>query len=95
MTVESPDAGASETATFQVTSAATGGNVTTTVTPAGNATGTVPTGAVTGTGGVTPVGTATPAGNATATPTRAPGFGTVVALAGLAGVALLVAHRRD
>ena len=92
MTVESPDAGASETATFQVTNEA-GGNVTATVTPGGNVTGTVPIGTVTG--AVTPIGTATVTGNATATPTRAPGFGTLVALAGLAGVALLVARRRD
>ena len=88
MTVESPDAGASETATFRVTNEA-GANVTATATTGGNVTGTVPTG--------TAVGTALPTvtGNATATPTQAPGFGTLVALAGLAGVALLVARRRD
>ena len=87
MTVESPDAGASETATFQVTNEA-GGNVTATVTPGGNVTGTVPT-------GTAHRHAPTVTGNATATPTRAPGFGTLVALAGLAGVALLVARRRD
>jgi PGF-CTERM protein len=47
------------------------------------------------TGTATPFGTATVTGNATATPTRAPGFGTLVALAGLAGVAILVVRRRD
>ena len=85
--VESPDAGASQTATFRVTNEA-GANVTATATPGGNVTGTVPTGNVT-----TFATTAT--GNATPTPTAAPGFGTLVALAGLSGIALLVAHRRD
>lgn len=89
VTVESPEAQASETATFRVTGEA-GGNVTPTATPGdGNVTGTVPT----GTGGVT--APTTSAGNVTATPTPAPGFGTLVALAGLAGVALLVARRRE
>ena len=99
VTVESPDAQTSETATFRVTGEAAGGdgNVTPTVTTGnGTVTGTVPTGTGTGTGGVTVVTTAgTPAGNATATPTPTPGFGTLVALAGLAGVALLVARRRQ
>ncbi len=81
VTVESPDARASQTATFRVTAAA-GGNVTPTATPAGNVTG-----------NVTPP--TTPTGNATATPTAAPGFGALVALAGLAGVALLAARRRE
>ncbi|MEN6518913.1 MAG: MEMAR_RS02690 family S-layer glycoprotein [Methanospirillum sp.] len=90
VTVEAPDAGASQTGTFRVTNEA-GGNVTATATPVGNVTGTfaTPTGAATGT--VAPTVT----GNATATPTPALGFGTLVALAGLAGVALLVVRRRE
>ena len=83
MTVESPQAGVTQSETFQVTEG--GGNVTTTATAGGNVTATIPAG--------TTVATAT--ANATATPTAAPGFGTLVALAGLAGVALLVAGRRD
>ena len=87
--MEAPDAGATQSATFSVTSGG-GGNVT--ATPVGTVTGTVPAGTVTG----APSGTVAPTvtGNATATPTRAPGFGTLVALAGLAGVAFL-ARRRD
>jgi hypothetical protein len=84
--VESPDAGASQTATLHVTNE-TGANVTATATPAGTVTGTVPTGNVT-----TIVTTAT--GPATATPTRTPGFSTLASFVGLAGVALLVARRR-
>ncbi len=90
VTVEAPDAGVTQSATFQVTIG--GGNATATATPAGNVTVTfgTPTAGATGTAGTTPT-----AGNATTTPTRAPGFGALVALAGLAGVAVLVVRRRD
>ena len=92
--VESPTAGASQTATFSVTDEA-GGNVTpgVTATVDGNATVTVGTTGTAAPGETTAAPTAT--GNATATPTATPGFGTLVALAGLAGVAILVVRRRD
>ncbi|MEN6343544.1 MAG: MEMAR_RS02690 family S-layer glycoprotein [Methanospirillum sp.] len=93
VSVQAPDAGVTQSATFQVM-AGGGGNVTATATtPAGNVTGTVPTGTVTGATSGTVAPTVT--GNASATPTRAPGFGTLVALAGLTCVAFLVMRRRD
>src|SRR5690606_21612084 len=76
--VESPTAGASQTATFSVTDEA-GGNVTpgVTATVDGNATVTVGTTGTAAPGETTAAPTAT--GNATATPTATPGFGTLVA----------------
>ncbi|WP_332450347.1 MEMAR_RS02690 family S-layer glycoprotein [Methanoculleus sp.] len=77
VTVESIEAGTTTTGTFNVVEAAP------TTQPTGNVT-TAPTGTET-----TPTGTATTA----ATPTQSPGFGAILALAGLGAVAFLVLRR--
>jgi hypothetical protein len=89
VTVESVDAGVTRTATFRVTTEA-GGTVapTTSGTVGVNVTGTMPIGTSTG---VTTIATTA---TGTATPTRAPGFGTLVAVIGLIAVAVLVCRKR-
>ncbi|MFA7198501.1 MAG: MEMAR_RS02690 family S-layer glycoprotein [Methanoculleus sp.] len=77
VTVESIEAGTTTTGTFNVIEA------TATTQPTGNVTAT-PTGTET-----TPTGTAT----TVATPTQSPGFGALIALAGLGAVAFLVLRR--